>query len=258
VALTFNPHPAKVLAPRSAPQLIHTTEQKKSALNELGLDHVVVQRFDSNFAQISAEDFFHKILQQHFQPKLLWLGHDFTFGYRREGTLSHLSVWCQSAGVDLQIVPAFLFENTLVSSSLIRKHILQGEVALAGRLLGRLYGIEGSVVQGQNRGTALGIHTANLNPVNELIPQDGVYATWVWVDGKRFPGATNIGYNPTFANHERSIETHIFDFDQNLYHKSLRLEFVDYVRAEIRFVSPQALVQQIQKDITHIRGLLNA
>lgn len=255
--LTFQPHPVKILAPELAPKMIMTLEQKIEALSSLGLDTIVVQKFDHKFAKHSAEEFFKKFLKTDLQVKFILVGYDFTFGAKRSGTIETLEALGREAGVRVEIMPAQMERETLVSSTLIRKLIREGQVDLAKKYLTRFYSLDGTVIQGHKRGTALGIHTANLITENELIPEDGVYATFVEFQGRTYKSATNIGLNPTFNNTERSIESHIFDFDRDLYQKKIRLFFVKRIREEIKFVSPEALVMQIKNDIEKAKKILN-
>jgi len=256
VLLTFEPHPVKILAPKLAPKMIMTLEQKIETLFHLGLDAIVVQKFDHKFAKHSAKEFFKKFLKKDLRAKIILVGYDFTFGTKRSGTIETLEELGKQEKLHIEIMPAQMEKETLVSSTLIRKLICEGKVDLAKKYLTRFYGLTGTVVQGHKRGTALGIHTANLITENELIPEDGVYATFVELQGKIYKSATNVGFNPTFNNTERSLETHIFDFDSDIYQKKIRLSFVKKIREEIKFVSPEALVVQIQKDIKEAKKIL--
>lgn len=256
VLLTFEPHPVKILSPDVSPSLINTLEQKLELLQSVGLDAVVVQKFDLTFAKITPESFFKNHLLKNLHAKSIAVGYDFTFGAKRSGTIETLEMLCYEHHVDLEIVAAKMLDDTLVSSTLIRKLIARGDVALANKLLERNFFIDGHIVTGHHRGTELGIHTANLETKNELIPLDGVYATRLRVGKKIFDSVSNIGFNPTFNNQKRSIETHIFDFDRKIYDQSVRLYFVDRLRDEIKFANAGALVKQIQKDISHAKKIL--
>lgn len=256
VVLTFDPHPVKVLSPTVAPKLINTNKQKTELFAELGIDAVVFQKFDAAFAKLGPGEFFNTHLVQNLNARFLMVGYDFTFGEKRSGTIETLEVLAKGAGVEVEIVPAKMNDSTLVSSTLIRKLVGEGNVEMAATLLTRPFFIDGKVVHGHKRGTALGIHTANLATENELLPGDGVYATLVGFAGKTYDAVTNIGFNPTFNNTERSIEAHIFDFDAEIYGKDMRLIFIKKLRDEIKFVSPEALVMQIQKDIVAAKRAL--
>lgn len=254
--LTFEPHPVHVLSPQVAPKLINTLSQKIEMIGALGVDAVVVQAFDRQLAQKSPEVFFHTHIQKHLGAKHVFVGHDFTFGAKRAGTTETLEQMGLLAEIKTHIVEAQFKKGTLVSSTLIRKLIADGRVELARDYLQRDFFVDGTVVAGHKRGAALGLHTANLFPDNELLPADGVYASFVECAGKIYQSATNIGFNPTFSNTERSIETHLFDFDGNIYNSRIRLHFVKRLRDEIKFVSPEALVMQIKEDILTCRKIL--
>jgi riboflavin kinase/FMN adenylyltransferase len=258
VVLTFEPHPVTLLSPSVAPKRLNTREQKVELLSELGVDAVILQNFDLSFSKRTPEDFFQTNLIQDLQTKLILVGHDFTFGAKRKGTIETLEILAYAAKIGVEIVSAQFKDKTLVSSTLIRKLVSEGNVTLAEHLLERPYFIDGTVVHGHKRGTALGIHTANLNSQNELLPLDGVYATLVEFKGKIYDSATNIGHNPTFHNVERSVETHLFSFAEEIYGKNLRLFFIERLRGEIQFASPEALIKQIQKDIVTTQSVLKA
>lgn len=256
VVLTFNPHPVKMLSPHVAPKLITTEAQKVELLLALGFDAVVLQPFDHNFARLKPERFFTEHLIKNLCARFVLVGYDFTFGEKRSGTIETLEMLAKKNTIDVEIISAKMDDATLVSSTLIRKLVSEGDVVLARELLTRPFFIDGTVVHGHKRGAALGIHTANLTTANELLPGDGVYATLVVFAGKTFESVSNIGFNPTFNNTERSIEAHLFDFDTEIYGKNVRLIFVKKLRDEIKFVSPEALVMQIGKDIGNAKTAL--
>jgi riboflavin kinase/FMN adenylyltransferase len=254
--VTFDPHPVKVLSPALAPKLIQTRAQKLESLAAMGVDAVVLQGFDSDFAKISPERFFEEFLVGDLNARQIFVGYDFTFGSKRSGTIETLEVLAYQRGIALAIVPAKMSGTTLVSSSLIRRLIAEGDVTTAAKFLTGLFAIEGKIVHGHKRGVALGIHTANLKPVNELLPADGVYTTFATIGGRVYGGVTNVGFNPTFHNETRSVETHLFAFEGDVYGRDMRLEFVERLRGEIQFASPEALVIQIKKDIEKAKEIL--
>lgn len=256
VVLTFDPHPVKVLAPALAPPQINTREQKIELLAKLGLDVVVMQRFDLRFARVTPQAFFTRYLLAHLNARYISVGYDFTFGAGRQGTIETLERLGSTHDVQIHIVDAKMQGKMLVSSTVIRKLLSDGDVKTAESLLMRPFFIDGRVVHGQKRGGELGLHTANLKSANELLPRDGVYATLVRFGEHVYKSVSNIGFNPTFGNQERSVETHIFHFDKAIYGKSLRLMFIDRLRDEIKFESKQDLIAQIQKDIAKARRIL--
>lgn len=254
--LTFEPHPVQVLVPQIAPKLINTLKQKIELLEQTGLDTLIVQSFDMPFAKMKPADFFKKSLVKDLNARFITVGHDFTFGDKKTGTIETLEVFAHEKNIEIDIIEAQMLDQTLVSSSLIRKLIASGDIPFANHLLGRDFFIDGQVVHGHNRGASLGLHTANLHTDNDLLPLDGVYATRFQIGKKKYQSVTNVGFNPTFNNTERSIETHIFDFDRDIYKKEVRLSFVKRLRNEIKFVNPEALVKQIEKDISEAKKVL--
>lgn len=255
--LSFDPHPVQVLAPQFAPLSIQTTEQKISTLKLLGVDLIVLQKFDILFSQISPAEFFNTHLIQNLNAKAVFVGYDFTFGQKRSGTTETLEKLAQNHNTTISVIPAQMLGHVLVSSTLIRKLLQSGNVKEANHYLTRPYTIEGQVIPGFKRGTALGIHTANLKSQNDLLLNDGVYATKAHYKDQIYNSVTNIGFNPTFENTNRSIETHIFNFNHQIYSENLRLDFMQKLRNEIKFANQTALVKQIEIDIAEAQRVLN-
>lgn len=256
ILYTFEPHPVSVLAPSITPPLINTLEQKIELLKNQKLIAAIFEKFTLRFSMQTPKDFFQKIIVERLRAKFVIVGYDFTFGKQRLGNIETLELLCGQHGIDVKIMTPQMIGKTLVSSSLVRKQVLKGSMTEAHKLLGRPLYIDGIVVKGKQRGGLMGIHTANLKTNNPLIPPDGVYATQVRVGKKLLKSATNIGLNPTFGNTERTIETHIFHFNQKINGKKVRLFFVDRIRDEIRFDSPRKLAEQIQKDIIVAKRML--
>jgi len=242
---TFDPHPAKVIVPGDSPRLIMTTRQKISAIESCGIDICVIEDFTQELAKMSAEDFFDRIVIETISPKKIVVGHDLTFGRHRLGTTELLDKLCKKHGIGLEIVEAQLLGEVLLSSTHIRELIGRGSVDAARKMLGRPFALEGKVVHGRGIGGQIGIHTANITVENELIPHAGVYVTRAM--GKR--SVTNIGYNPTFGGSTLTVETHILNFDGDIYGKAIEIEFFKRLRAEMVFKRPEALKKQIENDI---------
>jgi riboflavin kinase/FMN adenylyltransferase len=257
VLLTFDPHPVKVLAPSLAPLLINTLEQKIELVEKLGIDVLIIQKFNRRFASESPETFFKKRLLRDLNAKHITVGYDFTFGAGRQGTIETLEILGYQNNIDINIIDAKLQNRLLASSTVIRKLIANGDIKRTARLLDRPFFIDGKVIHGHARGAALGIRTANLATENKCLPKDGVYATLIRLGDKVLQGVTNIGFNPTFDDKVRSIETHIFDFSKSLYRKRLRLLFIDRLRDEKKFADGSALVKQIKKDIVKSKQILS-
>jgi riboflavin kinase/FMN adenylyltransferase len=258
VALTFDPHPAKVLKPEGNLRLLTTPAQKVELLEAAGVS-VVVQPFTREFAAIPAREFVRDYFVERLKVREVVIGHDYRFGYKRQGNIELLQQMGQTFGFTVQVVWAVEVEDAVVSSSLIRAMLQLGKVREANRLLGRAYGVTGRVVAGKGRGAkVLGVPTANLVSENDLLPSCGIYAVWVIKDGHRLPGVANIGTCPTFGNQELTLEVHLLDFNGDLYGEMLQVEFVSRLRDEQRFSSIDALAAQIRADMTEARQVLAA
>lgn len=251
VVVTFNPHPLQVLAPNNAPLQIQTLEQKLETIEALGIPLTVVIPFDMELARTSARDFAVGLWDR-LRFKEVYVGPNFAFGYRRQGSINLLKEIGEEKGFLAGKIHQVQFRGTRVSSTVIRQALISGQVGLARRLLARPFALKGVVVHGTGTGTKLGIPTANLLSPNELIPRRGVYVTLINIEGQRHRGVTNIGFRPTVNSEDQaaslSIETHMLDFDQDVYGKSATLEFLFRLRDERRFAGKAALVERIQKD----------
>ena len=258
VVLTFWPHPAAVLGKRSDLKCLTTPEERADLLGELGMDVVITQPFTPEFSGLTARDFMTRVSHR-LGLHSLWIGYDFALGKGREGTSVRLSELGQELGYWMQIIGPVANGEDVLSSSLIRQRLRSGEVEHAAENLGRNYALSGPVVHGDGRGRKINIPTANIDyPKDKVIPSFGVYATWVWVDGKRHQAATNIGINPTFTPDKETpnVEAHILDFDRDLYDRHVRLEFVARLRDEMKFDGVEALLEQIHADIDKTRNIL--
>ena len=248
--VTFDPHPRAVLHPETAPPLLHTFEQKMEGLERLGVDQTVVLNFNLELSRVSAADFLQTIIFGRLDAREVYLGHGFAFGHDREGRFELLKKVADSLGRVAAEVPEVLIQNRRVSSTMIRRLLSSGRVNLARRMLGRPYGIESRVVEGRKLGRAhLNYATANLKPHNRVIPANGVYITLTLIDDLWHRSITNIGHRPTFgAEKEVTVETHIMDFDRELYGEKIRVRFLRRLRGEMKFESIEALRNQIDRD----------
>ena len=254
VAVTFNPHPVKVLRPEVNLPMLTTQEQKLRLLADAGLDAVVVLPFTTEFAGLAARDFVQQYFVERLRAREVVVGHDYCFGRGREGNIDLLKAMGEVHGFTVQVVWAVEVDGAVVSSSLIRALLRLGKVTAAGRLLGRPYGVTGRVVQGKGRGARLlGVPTANLLTPNELLPSCGIYAVWVRRGEANLPGVANIGTCPTFDNSELSREVHLMEFSGDLYGEDLEVQFVRRLREEQRFPTIEALAAQIHADIAAAR-----
>lgn len=257
IALTFEPHPLKVLFPEKAPQLITSFKERRKLIEDAGIDMLVYIKFTKEFSNMPAEDFVKNILVNALAVKEVFIGANYFFGKDRGGTPELLRKMGKEYGFEVTIVPEIKINNTTVSSSKIRGLINKGKTEEASELLGRHYCLEGIVVEGAKRGKKLfNIPTANISVFNELIPKNGVYAVTVDIDGKIYGGAANIGYNPTFGGSKISCEVHVLDFEGNLLGKILRVNFIKRIRDEIKFSKIEDLAEQMRKDIEVIREIV--
>ncbi|MBN1227004.1 MAG: bifunctional riboflavin kinase/FAD synthetase [Deltaproteobacteria bacterium] len=248
--ITFDPHPIKITAPDSARPLITPLDQKRELILNQGIELFVIINFSYEFSTISATEFIKDVLVTRLGIKEIIVGYDYVFGRHRKGGIELLKRMGKEFDFSVyQIKPVYV-GKTLVSSTLIRTLVENGDITEAKRLLGRSYQIRGKVIKGMNRGgPILGYPTANLMLSDELVPKKGVYIVTVGIDGKTFQGLTNIGYNPTFTNNELSVETYIFDFSENILGKDIRLNFLSRLRDEITFTNASDLSQQIDQDV---------
>jgi riboflavin kinase/FMN adenylyltransferase len=249
-AITFDPHPRSVLHPDSAPPLLQTLDQRLANFKILGIEQAIVIHFTPEFAAQDAELFLKRIVLERLQAKEIYLGHGFAFGRGRGGNIDLLRRMSEQFGFAADEVPEVRLRGIRISSSGIRQLLKDGRVNLARRMLGRPYGIEGVIIRGDRRGHTIGFPTANLKPQNRVVPKYGVYATATLIDGRWRKGVTNIGVRPTFESEsDPSIETHIFDFDGNLYGSVLRVRFLHRIRNERKFNGIDELKAQIEKDV---------
>ena len=253
MVFTFEPHPLQVLAPEKAPPLLTTYAQKIRLIAALGIAVGLRVPFTEQFARQEPIEFVREVLWRHLGIHEVVVGHDFRFGHRRAGTVDFLQAQAAPFGYRVTVIPAIMQEDTVVSSSNIRRLLLQGQVEQAARLLGRHYAIEGPVVEGFRRGRHLGFPTANVRPMNAIVPHKGVYTVRVEWENRLYPGVANVGYNPTFGNQALSVEAHLFDVDADLYGATVRVEFLHRIRDERKFASVEELAAQIASDAQEAR-----
>jgi riboflavin kinase / FMN adenylyltransferase len=253
MVFTFEPHPLQVLAPEKAPPLLTTYAQKIRLIAALGIMVGLRVPFTEQFARQEPIEFVREVLWRHLGIHEVVVGHDFRFGHRRAGTVDFLQAQAAPFGYRVTVIPAIMQEDTVVSSSNIRRLLLQGQVEQAARLLGRHYAIEGPVVEGFRRGRQLGFPTANVRPMNAIVPHKGVYTVRVEWENRLYPGVANVGYNPTFGNQALSVEAHLFDVEADLYGATVRVEFLHRIRDERKFASVEELAAQIASDAQEAR-----
>jgi riboflavin kinase / FMN adenylyltransferase len=255
IALTFDPAPSELLRPGQAPPRLTTPEERSRLLHKLGADHVLVLRATPEMLAVDAAQFFAEVIQARLQARALVEGPNFGFGRGRAGDVKALAEMCQSAGIRLIVVPPVIVEGSEVSSSRIREALARGDVGEAANLLGRLYRLQGRVGTGQRRGQQLGFPTANLEQIRTLVPGEGVYAVRALHQERIWPGAANVGPNPTFGEMARKVEVHLIGFQGDLYGQPLAVEFVERLRDTRPFGSVAELIEQLHKDVEHSRRL---
>jgi riboflavin kinase/FMN adenylyltransferase len=258
MAMTFDPHPPRVVRPDKAPPLLMTKAQKLEALHQAGIRCVAVVRFTRELSEWDPETFVRTALVDWLRVSEVWVGANFLFGHDRAGNFSLLRVLGGRYGFKAEKIDPVRYKDFVVSSTRIRRLVGEGRVDEAGALLGHQYFIDGTVIRGDQRGRTLGFPTANLCTENELLPPTGVYATTMEIDGIVRPSVTNVGTRPTVDDSGRIVvETHIFDFDRDLYGQSIRVGFVQRLRDERAFASLDQLRAQIDADCRRARVLFN-
>jgi riboflavin kinase/FMN adenylyltransferase len=262
IAMTFEPHPMRVLKQNNHPPLITLYEQKKELIERSGIDVLICVPFTKKFAALSAEEFIKDLLIEKIGMKAIIVGEDYTFGKNREGNLAVLK--SHASHLDYEVIVAKWIRATRngpdrISSTRVRKLVMAGEIESARKMLGRHYQIRGLVVKGRDRGgKLLGIPTANINLHDELCPKTGIYAVTVEHNNQLYKGVANIGYSPTFSDNEFTVEVHILDFNENIYDQKIRVNFIERIRDEKKFGSIEELKSQIHEDINRGRKILAA
>ncbi len=250
--VTFEPHPQLILKRADKPEikLLTTIEEKIDVLEALGLDRLVIASFSSAFSNISPDIFVESILVQKLGMKHIIIGYDHSFGKRRAGNIELLRNLGKVHNFDVDVTKQIQLKNETVSSTLVRRLLLEGNVKQANIFLGRLYSLRGQVIPGHGRGREFGFPTANIKTYSQykLVPKSGIYATRLKLNETLYNSVTYIGNRPTLGLKENVIETHIFDFDQELYNSEIDLEFVDFIRDDETFQTTDELVHQIKAD----------
>lgn len=259
VVLTFEPHPASVLTEHKI-RCLTLPDERASLLGQLDVDVVITERFTRDLAAVTAYDFMSRLRRRIGLQNLL-IGYDFALGRGREGNAARLTEIGRELGYTVEVVSALSDESGVISSTEIRKLIATGNVTEAARLLGHPYSLHGPVVHGDARGRTINMPTANIGYSHDkMIPANGIYACWAYLNGERHYAAINIGINPTFTPDKQipNVEAHILDFKREIYGEDVRLEFIARLRDELRFDSVDTLLEQIWKDIEDTRRILQS
>jgi riboflavin kinase/FMN adenylyltransferase len=255
LVLTFDPHPVNLLKPLDFLPVLTTTSERARLLQSLGVDHVVFLHTTLEMLALTAEEFFTRVVREHFHVRVLVEGEYFGFGRERSGNLATLAELCRRDGMALIVVPPVMLGGTRVSSSRVRSELDRGAIREAVECLGRPYRLSGTVAAGQRRGQTLGFPTANLERTTTVVPGDGVYAVAVLHEGTTWPGACNIGPNPTFGEQARKVEVHLIGFQGDLYGRPLTMDFLDRLRDTRPFASAADLRAQLSADIERARRI---
>ncbi|HEX3054409.1 MAG TPA: riboflavin biosynthesis protein RibF, partial [Aggregatilineaceae bacterium] len=234
--LTFFPHPDVVLGRASGRYYLTTPEQRATLLGRLGVELVVTHPFNDEVRQMRAADFVDRLIAD-LRLRALWIGPDFALGYKREGNVEFLRVQGQAKGFDVEVVQLVTNDNNgkIINSNGIRAALNEGRVEQAAEWLGRPYQLAGEVVHGDGRGRTIGFPTANLDVwVEQVLPENGIYAGWAYLDGEKFMSVANVGNRPTFGGKEVRVEAHLLDFDRDIYGRVLAFDFVARLRPELK------------------------
>ncbi|MCL2149671.1 MAG: riboflavin biosynthesis protein RibF [Dehalococcoidia bacterium] len=256
--ITFREHPLALLSPHEAPLRLANWAENISIIKALGTGMVIPLTFDDALSLADARTFA-LLLQHHLKMKGLILGWDFAMGHHREGTLAALAELGSQLGFTTEVMPAVTLGSETVSSTAIRQALAEGNVSKARAMLGRPFSLEGHVVTGAGRGAGLGFPTANLCiDAGRVVPAEGVYASRAHLDGESHPSVTAISQSPTFGGVGRTVEIHLLEFTGNIYHRTLRLDMIEYLRPPRRFEGAEVLSAQIAHDIAQAREILSA
>jgi len=254
--VTFSPHPQSVLHPPNQLPSLSTLKDRVRAFQELGIKIIAVLTFTPRVARLSAREFI-SLIKKQLRMRGIMVGPDFTLGRGGEGNIDLLRALGREMKFSVEVIPPYTIDGEVVSSTLIRQALVQGDMRKVERLMGHYFHLRSKVITSDKRGRVLGFPTANLDiRPQQALPGNGIYATIAQVDGKKFPSATNIGIRPTFGEGEKTVETHLLNYKDDLYGKDIRVEFVQKLRDEQRFPSSEELKVQIEKDVREVEAIL--
>lgn len=252
---TFNNHTLKFLKNNTVGCLL-SKNRKKEILKDLDVELLYMIDFDETIRHLSPEDFVKIVLVDKLKTKLVVVGFNYRFGYKGMGNTEVLKELGKQYGFEVIVIEPVIIDNDIVSSSLIRQLIANGNILKANKMLGREFTVEGKIIRGKSIGKTLGFPTANLElNCNYVVPKLGVYKTSAYINGIELPSITSVGYNPTFGSEFVSIETHILNYNENLYDKEIQVAFESFVREEMKFNNKEELIYQINKDISFAYGM---
>lgn len=249
VAITFDPHPAKVLAPERVPAVLTPIETKIALIEKEHVDFLIVLSFNKELARLSPSEFVQRILVERLGAVVVHVGSNFRFGYRRAGDTATLVELGRQSGFRVEVLPMIQCRGEMVSSTRIRRLLAEGRVGIAGRMLGRSYQVAGAIAAGEGVGRQRTVPTLNLASVEQQLPKHGVYITQTRLGDKLHPSVTNVGEKPTFGPHPVTVESYLLDFSGIAGAGSMEVEFLYRLRDEMKFPDPAALKKQIQNDV---------
>jgi riboflavin kinase/FMN adenylyltransferase len=247
-AVTFDPHPAKILAPERAPWQLSSLRQKTELIEKLGIERLIVLPFTEELSRLSPRDFVREILFKRLRPRAIFVGPNFRFGHRQTGDVRLLAELGREEGFSVETLPMIEVRGERVSSSRIRELLAQGEVSIAGRMLGRPYASIGAIVAGRGIGKKQTVPTLNLAPVEEQLPRVGVYVTWTRLGDQLHESVTNVGFRPTFGQDRLTVESFLLNFEDVIHQAEMEIRYLHRLRDEMKFPDAAALKSQIQKD----------
>lgn len=261
LVITFHPHPQAFLNPEKSHSRIYSLQDQEQQLEKMGIQGLFRQAFSREFSQISPQEFVENFIVKNFQPSFVCVGEDFRFGAFRAGSGALLKELGSQFGFEVKLLPPVKYENEIVSTSQIKKYLLNGDVERARQFLGRHYSFQGLVEAGEGRGRQLGFPTANVRPDADFLPHQGVYVCRVWMKSQTQPhrAVVNIGINKTFVSGDQSpvkFEVHIFDWNKDLYGQRIKVELLHFLRPERKFSGKEELKQQIDLDIQMARNFV--
>ena len=257
VAITFDQHPAHIISPEQAPALIQTQAQRIRTIELLGIDAILIINFDEAFSLKTGKSFIQEIAQGFGSIHSICVGKDFMFGHNRDGNFQSLQKLGQKLGFISYGLQPVILDDQVISSTRIRTALSEGKIDDANQMLGRKFSIEGPVVKGDGKGREIGFATANLDTKGLILPPNGVYAAYAQLNGHKFKALLNIGVRPTIKQSPSSlqVETHLLNFNDNIYDEVIEIEFISRLRNELMFNSTEALKKQISSDIEHAKTL---
>lgn len=256
--LSFYPHPLYYISPQKCPSILTSKKKKLELLESMGVDIVVLAKLKDYISEMSPEEFVKEVLRDNLLAKYIIVGYDCTFGKNRAGNAQKLQKLGTTYGIPVEVVPPKKYKDVIISSTLIRQSIAEGNIKLAKNLLGRYYSISGKVIKGEGLGKKIGYPTANIDFKDQVLPPNGIYAVEVKVEGEAFDGVLSIGFRPTFEGDKLQVETYLFDFQRDIYGEYLEIYPIQKLREQIKFPDQISLKEQIEKDVEHAKNILSA